>query len=88
MSAHHDPFEFMWSLAAWRRMSGPIALTTALLGSVFGLLFCVAGCWASNGSETLSFRLFAIAAALIGVWLVGSVIVGVIAFLRANREPT
>ena len=83
-----DLLDFIWGPAAWRRMSGPIAFTTALLGGLLGLLFAVAGGVASMGSETLSFRLVALAGALIGLWLLGSVIVGVIAFLRANSEPS
>ena len=88
MSEHHDHLDFVWSLARWRKMSGPIAFATALIGGLFGLLFAVAGSWAFNGSETLSFRLLALAIVLIGLWLLGSVIVGVIAFLRANHEPS
>jgi predicted lipid-binding transport protein (Tim44 family) len=88
MSDPLDLLDFIWSPAAWRKMSGPLAFTTALLGGLLGLLFAVAGGLACTGSETLSFRLFALGAALIGLWLLGSVIVGVIAFLRANREPS
>ena len=88
MSDPLDLLDFIWSPAAWRKMSGPIAFTTALLGGLFGLLFAVAGGVASAGSNTWSFRLLALVAALIGLWLLGSVIVGVIAFLRANSEPS
>jgi hypothetical protein len=79
--------DFIWSPAEWRKMNGPVAFMTALLGGMFGLLFAVAGSWAFTGSDTLSFRLVALASALIGLLLLGSVILGVIAFLRANREP-
>ena len=87
MSEHHDILDFVWSPGRWRTMSGPIALTTALIGGLFGLLFAVAGSWAFNGSETMSFRLVALGAALIGLWLLGSIIVGLVVFLRHNREP-
>jgi hypothetical protein len=88
MSDPLDLLDFIWSPAAWRKMNGPTAFTTALLGGLLGLLFAVAGGFASTGSDTSSFRLFALGAALMGLWLLGSVIVGVIAFLRANREPS
>lgn len=80
--------DFIWSPSEWRKMSGPLAFMTALLGGSFGLLFAVAGGWAFTGSETLSFRLVALAAAAIGLWLLGSIVVGVIVFLRANSEPS
>jgi hypothetical protein len=83
-----DLLDFIWGPAAWRKMSGPIAFTTALLGGLLGALFAVAGGVASMGSQTPSFRLVALGAALIGLWLLGSVVIGVIAFLRANREPS
>ena len=88
MSDPLDLLDFIWGPAAWRKMSGPIAFSTALIGGLLGLLFAVVGAIACTGSETLSFRLFAVAGALIGLWLLGSVIVGVIAFLRANSEPS
>jgi zinc transporter ZupT len=88
MSDPHDLLDFIWSPAAWRKMSGPHAFMTALLGGLLGLLFAVAGCWAFTGSDTLSFRLVALATALIGLWLLGSVVAGIIAFVRANREPS
>ena len=88
MSDPLDLLDFIWSPAGWRKMSGPIAFATALIGGLFGLLFAIAGGVAFTGSDTMSFRLVALATALIGLWLLGSVVTGVIAFVRANSEQS
>jgi hypothetical protein len=88
MSDPLDLLDFIRSPSQWRKMNGPTAFLTALIGGLFGLLFADAGGWAFKGSDTLSFRLVTLGAALIGFWLLGSIVVGVIAFLRANSEPS
>jgi hypothetical protein len=78
-----DFIDWIWSPAEWRKMNGPTAFTAALIGGWLGLLlFAIAGGVASTGSNTMSVRLFALGPALIGLSMLGSVILGIIAFLR------
>ena len=80
--------DFIWAPSTWRRMSGPLAFTGALIGGLFGLLFAVAGPTMLAGADSWPARLPGLAFMAIGLWLLGSVVVGVVAFLRANREPS
>ena len=81
-----DIFDFIMSPSEWRRMSGPLALTTALLAGVFGILFCVVGAGALSTAQSGSWRLAGLAMLAVGLFALGSVVVGVIAFLRAGSE--
>jgi len=82
-----DLFDFIRGPGAWRQMSGPLAFLTALLGGLLGLLFSVVGVTSLATAESWSSSsLPALAGALIGLWLLGSVIRGVRAFFRADSE--
>jgi hypothetical protein len=72
--------DLMFDRAVWRRMKGPAALAAAILGMVFGLIFAVVG-----GTMFVQTRSWlALAGAAAGVWLLGSTVIGTIAFLRAG----
>jgi uncharacterized membrane protein len=89
MTAMFDSLDlFISRPSTWRRMSGPLAFMTALLGGIFGLLFAVVGAATFASAESWSLRLVAFAGTAVGLWLLASVVIGVIAFLRANREPS
>ncbi len=79
-----DFFDFLFDRAAWRQMKGPMALATAVLGTAFGIVFAFIGAAAFVQAASWSSRLGALAFAAIGVYLLGNILIGVIAFLRAG----
>jgi hypothetical protein len=79
-------FNFIRTPSEWRRMSGPLAFTTALVAGVIGLLLCAVGGGSLTTAESPSSRLTALALLALGLFALGSVVLGVIAFFRANRE--
>ena len=81
-----DLHDFIMGPSAWRKMSGPLALMTALLGGLFGFLFAgVGGLLLLQRESSPVVALFLLCSGLIALT---SATVGVIAFLRANSGPT
>jgi len=79
-------FDFIRTPSEWRRMSGPLALTTALIAGILGILFCVVGAGAFVAATSGAGRLTGLAMLGVGLFALGSVVTGVIAFLRAESE--
>ena len=67
-------------------MNGPLALTTALIAGILGIVFCVVGIGAFVSATSGMSRLTGLAMLAIGVFALGSVVGGVVAFLRAGSE--
>ena len=79
-----DLFDFARRRADWLKMSWPLAILTALVGGFFGLLITALGVGQLLHGETLS----ALHLLAFGVASLAGIVIGVIAFLRANREPS
>ena len=71
---------------AWREMSGPAVVAGALLWGVIGTLLALAGAASLARVATTQGPLFFWAEIVLGLLLLGDVVYGVRAFLRANRE--
>ena len=79
-----DLFDFTRRRADWLKMSWLLAVFTALIGGIFGLLITAMGVGLLLQGETLT----ALHLLCFGFASLAGIVVGVIAFLRAKSEPS
>lgn len=79
-----DLFDFTRRRADWRKMSWPLAIITALVGGFLAVLITALGVGQLLHGETLS----ALHLLAFGVASLAGIVVGAIAFLRTNSEPS
>jgi hypothetical protein len=73
---------------AWREMSGPGVVAGALLWGVMGILVALAGGASLAHVGAAQEPWMAWAEVVLGLAVLGDVALGVMSFLRANRERT
>ena len=70
----------------WRTMSGPAVAAGALVWGLVAMLVTIVGAVSLAQAGTTQSKLFAWAELVVGLMVLGDVVFGVSAFLRANRE--
>jgi hypothetical protein len=70
----------------WRKLPGPAAVAGATFWSVVGAVVVAFGVGSWANAVTTQDHLFAAGAIALGLLVLGDVVVGMIAFLRAKRE--
>ena len=83
-----DLFDWVFDRPTWRRMHGPQALAAAILGTFVALMPVALGTGMFLGATSWQSKLVGLAVAAVGIGLLASTVMGVIAFLRAGDSDT